>query len=84
MLTELNGSSLNQVVKVKPVSCGHLVSGGTITADPALPGKLKKTSGPDLRQRYIIHYSPPPSLGVLAYRNHHTIVEVTDSILSKL
>ena len=48
MLTELKGSSLNQVVKVNPVSCGHLLSGGTITALPALPGNEKKTSGPDL------------------------------------
>ena len=48
-MTELKGSSLNQVVKVNPVSCGHLVRGGTITADPAFPGKLKKTSGPDLK-----------------------------------
>ena len=50
MFTELKGSSLNQVVKVKPVSWGHLVRGGTITALPALPGKEKNTSGPDLRR----------------------------------
>ena len=50
MLTELKGSSLNQVVKVKPVSWGHLVRGGTITALPALPGNEKNTSGPDLKR----------------------------------
>ena len=51
MLTELKGSSLNQVVKVKPVSWGHLVRGGTITALPAFPGNEKNTSGPDLKRK---------------------------------
>ena len=53
MFTELKGSSLNQVVKVKPVSWGHLESGGTITALPAFPGKEKKTSGPDLKKIWL-------------------------------
>ena len=52
MFTELKGSSRNQVVNVKPVSCGHLERGGTMMAEPAFPGKLKKTSGPDLKMNF--------------------------------
>lgn len=49
MLTELKGSRRNQVVKVKPVSCGQRERGGTMMAEPAFPGNEKNTSGPDLR-----------------------------------
>jgi hypothetical protein len=35
MLTALTGSNRNQVVNVKPFSCGHLAMGGNTRADPA-------------------------------------------------
>jgi hypothetical protein len=36
---------------ILPVSCGNLDRGGIIMAEPALPGKLKNTSGPDLEKK---------------------------------
>ena len=48
---QLSYGGITCLMGESPVSWGNLERGGTMMAEPAFPGKLKNTSGPDLEQQ---------------------------------